>query len=205
MSKLVEELGTRYFLDKFNGAYFVYDTKLVYLYDTYGEDQFVVREAGDNTNHQVPMAFFEGYSVFKWPTLGYRRLSSNVIARLNRSGNGTSGMKINAIRKEFTPLSTYLINEGADVEDTGTTATMNSVFFPKYDTVEQLPALFEGDLGALVLSENVVIEASMRHDDEDVYDVLYRGNSIASVTPDRVIDATTTANRNFVRSLLNVQ
>ncbi len=202
MSKLITEMGASYFFDKFNGAYFRYEDDLVTFRDR-GPDYFAVSALNDGSRKVIPFAFFEGFSVFKWPTLGYRRLSDNLVARIQKHGNGTGGFRINQTSTDYTPLSNHLLELGL-AQRCNPHEQLHSVFFPKFDSADQLDALFSGDMSSLVLSENVVVESSLRHEEEDVYDILYRGNSVATVTPDRVVEASSSVNKAFARSVLNV-
>lgn len=200
--KLVTQLGTRYFLERMRGIYFVYNDDVVLLDGWDERETFrAVNAAGNRVN--IPSATFQGYGGFRWPALGYRKLNRDIAARISKQQIAGPGIKSGSVGLEYSPMSQYLM-DNALIERMNEWDTMSAIFKPNYNTVKDLPKLFAGDVSCLVFSEQAMIEPSLRGDG-DLYDVMHRGNIIGTVTPGMEIDGNTPKNKELVRRILNVR
>lgn len=200
--KLVRDLGTSFFLERMRGTYFIYNDKVLQLYDTFDNEFFVARDLAGNIV-KVEGSVFEDFKFFKWPALGYRRIGDKAVVRIYKQRIYGGGLRREAIGLEYSPFATFMAENGINAK-CDDTEYVPQIYMPVYDTIEHLPLLFSGDLPGLVFSEQTMIEPTVRVDG-DVYDIHHRGNVIASVSPDMEITATNSPNRAFARKVLNVQ
>lgn len=185
MPNLVEELSANYFTEFFSGALFLNGDNLFQV-ESANRTRVAVRAftpAGTGDSQSIPADFFTGYKTFEYPILGYRRLGPHKNAYLTRRQTTARGLRPNSIISNITPASNMLRELGLVPPEPSSLAERMkayTAFKPVFDTLDELPAMLNGDKFGLVLSPSILIEPSVDAVN-DWFNVYYRQSIIGKM------------------------
>lgn len=182
-SNMVERLGADWFNGRCAGGHFVYNGKLMYIRQA-GQINVLCTDAKTGDNEKVPVEFFTGFKIFEYPTLGYRKFGIGFAMWLSKRHTYNRGLNERSINQEYSPVTLYLLQKyqrrmGKAFEPPRLVLPL--VFFPEYDTVADLPRLFNGEMPCVVLNENVMVEANIVNPKAEGWTVYFRQRPCATI------------------------
>lgn len=199
MANLVEDLGSRYVSEFFGNAYFKYDNNL-YRFNLVRNsdlDTILIRGAPLEKEYPgerayLPINILESIKTFSWPKLGYRNVRSNddtiTAYYITSQRNTRRGLSEESLQCELDRASSMYVTAKDMFADNGN--TMFQVYNPKWFTYDEaISMLLSQAAVSVALSEDVCVVHSLDPNKADaVFEILFRGQSVASVTRYRNIN-----------------
>lgn len=181
-SNMIERLGREWCNQRMVGGNFVHDGKLMQVMRV-GNAGVTCQVLKTGKIVELSQDVFTGFKVFRYPPLGYRKYGPGLALWLSKVHSYQRGLRDRCINVQFSPVSTLLYNSYNHKMDRkfDPPGTMELVFFPQYDTVDDLPKLYEGDTPCIVLNENVLIEANIANENAEGYTVYFKRNPCATI------------------------
>lgn len=182
---LINELGQGYFNDMCTAALFMHEGQVCRIERAGGGAVTVTRYNDENENEDrvdtVPSEFFTGWKVFEYPVLGYRRFGPNLVGHVTRQQSTRRGLRLEAMHVQLTPCSNLLHQLGL-VSAPSNRRKMMAAMRPQFDVYERdLPRLLEGDISALVLSDNFLIEPNVAGAKATGYNIYLRQHIVGTM------------------------
>lgn len=199
MSDFVKKLGETYFYERWTGAWFRYGNDICSVRNVPGRDGQVHCGTLDGRSLNIPLDFFVGFEILKYPELGYRRVGNTLIYYISKNQGYLAGIRDNSITKSPTPVSQLLLQHVPALYSS--TMITDAIFNPTFDSPDDWPALLNGDKSGLVLSNTTVVEPSLRAGQEG-YDVFFKGELIGGVSEDGIISASNRKNKQFISGVI---
>lgn len=124
---LIDDIGTGYANENLSGSYFMHNGT-VYRVMNIGRFSMSVWNLGSNSEDSLPTSIFSGWRGFKFPRLGYRKLSNGMVCWLQRQAR-TYSRGIGRENLIVTPTANTLTRTGLDAHD------LYDVFDEEFDYV----------------------------------------------------------------------
>lgn len=184
---LVEKLEPGYFADMCSGATFAKDGRVLEVSSVasnYAVRCSDVTDPNNITPVSVSSDFFTGWKAFSHPDLGYRKIGSFIVF-IEKQQSVSRGLRPRNLRYRWSEVTSALANSNAvtglnfpTLYDAG---LLKQVFFPKFDSLNELGNLLSGKTVGLVLNENILIEPNVAND-SDNYNIYYNTRKIGEVS-----------------------
>lgn len=209
---LVEELGTSYFLDRFNHSMFL-DPEGRPAYINHGIPTArgtipVASIEGPVTKPSViegslPYDFFKDLSVFAVPPMGFRS-ANNGRYLVHYSRNNRSyrrGVSTDNINRWVAPSSMYLMNEGAlsyDYYDRPT-STIMMIMKPEFTPLKEgIAKMKAGELFSFAASSNLAVIPAV----DDAFALYFNTNRVGTISADGSLSCTVPMVSNMIKEQL---
>jgi hypothetical protein len=186
MPNLVDQMGAAYFNEKFATSFFLYNGKVARIINANGKGTSVVIEEFNGPLDEpeekvVPATTFNGFKVFEYPLLGYRRFGEHLYGFATKRQTSNRGFRSEQITTTWTACTRALIDLGAiSGNRLNERAKVISLLQPKFDTIAQLPDLLAGKTSGLVINNNVMIEPAT-DTQNDWYSILYKQARVGKI------------------------
>lgn len=205
---LVEELGRRYFAERFDGSFFKGPDGSTCIVAGLGNDGILANKVAGTVSKpaldstEIPNDFFVDMSVFATPELGWRSAAQGkylaFFSRNNRSYH--RGTSHGNLHRDISPLSYWAAETGAlnlpTYNKEATTAKL--VMEPEYlSLTEGLAKLAEGELLSFCISANMAVFP----EEEEMLALMFNNRKVGTVN----LNGEITCNIPFIRSTLEEQ
>lgn len=181
---MIERLGLDWCNQRMVGGNFVYGDKVLRV-AAVRADHVLCEDSKTGDRSKLPLDFFTGFKVFKYPALGYRSYGPGLAVWLYKRHSYHRGLREQFVQLETSPVSSLLCKHNAQMLGAlgalDRPGLMELVFFPKYHTLADMERLYEGDLACVVLNENVLIEPNVVNDNADGYTVYFKRRPCAAI------------------------
>lgn len=180
---MIERLGLDWCNQRIVGGNFVYGDKVLRVSAVRAE-HVLCEDPKTGDRSKLPLDFFTGFKVFKYPALGYRSYGPGLAAWLYKQHSYQRGLRERCVHLELSPVSSLLFNHNVQMHGAFEIPwLMELVFFPKYHTLADMQRLYDGDLACVVLNENVLIEPNIVNENADGYTVYFKRRPCAAIDP----------------------
>lgn len=160
----------------------MHEGKLLRLVEVH-KDQVVAQSHTNGEYVTLPADVLTGFGVFRYPPLGYRKFGPGLALWLHKTHSYYRGLRAQSINITLSPVSTLLytnynrkMNNAFNVPN-----AMDMVFFPKYDTLEAMDTLYNGDVPCVVLNENLLVEANVVNKEAQGYTIYFKQTPCATI------------------------
>lgn len=178
---MIERLGLDWCTQRLIGGSFLYGDKLMSI-ARITRDSVVCEHYKTGTIEKLPHDFFTGFKVFKYPALGYRKYGPGLAVWLSKRHSYQRGLRARCVNVELSPASNLLAAYSREMRAAfDVPPVLDLVFFPQYDTIDDLGKLYEGDTPCLVLNENVLIEPNVANANAEGYTVYFKQRPCATI------------------------
>lgn len=200
----VNTLGRDYAHENLSGAVFMYEGA-AYSLDDISEDcdEFTATNLATGRSSRFDVDMITGWKMFKYPKLGYRSLSKDVVVWCSRAQSYVRGLNANNLRTAYSNF-TYTFSESTgQYNNFNWRDKMRAVLMPVFHTKEDVVKLFAGEIPHVVLNEDVLIELPSSPGDKEVWEVYFRTNLLGSIDASLNITAADAANRKIIERIVN--
>jgi hypothetical protein len=179
-------MGSTYFNEKFATSYFLYNEKVARIVSANKAGTTVLIEQlngplDEPDERTIPAKWFNGFKVFEYPLLGYRRFSDHMYGFATKRQTSNRGFRSEQITTTWTACTRALIDLGAvNGVRLDERAKVLALLQPKFDALDKLPDLLEGRSSGLVLNNNVMIEPATEAQN-DWYSILYKQARVGKI------------------------
>lgn len=184
-SNMISRLGLEWCRQRLVGGHFLHEGKLMRLAEVH-KTSVVAEELENNEYVTLPASVLTGFGVFRYPPLGYRKYGPGLAVWLSKAHSYNRGLRKQSVDMTLSPVSTLLYkNYNRKMNDAfQLRGLMQLVFFPKYDSLDALELLYNGDVPCVVLNENLLIEANLANKDAQGYTVYFKQTPCATIDDD---------------------
>lgn len=181
-SNMISRLGLEWCRLRLVGGHFLHEGKLMRLAEVH-KTCVVAKELESNEYVTLPASVLTGFGVFRYPPLGYRKYGPGLAMWLSKTHSYARGLRTESITTTLSPVSTLLYRNynrkmNGAFQPQG---LMQLVFFPKYDSLDALELLYNGDVPCVVLNENLLIEANLANKDAQGYTIYFKQTPCATI------------------------
>lgn len=200
----VNDLGRNYAHENLSGAVFMHEGVAYSLEDISEDcDEFSATNLTTGRCKTFDVDMITGWKMFKYPKLGYRSLSKDVVVWCSRAQSYVRGLNANNLRTAYSNF-TYTFSESTgQYNNFNWRDKMRAVLMPVFHTKEDMPKLFAGEIPHVVLNEDVLIELPSSPGDKEVWEVYFRTNLLGSIDASLNITAVDAANRKIIERIVN--
>lgn len=199
---MIHSLGADFFSDRFAGALFVHNGKVMKVIRA-DNDSVSVKNLTDGGADYIPTNEFQGFLKFQYPPLGYRRLSKNNVSFGTKRHTYRRGLRGDIVHFDMTPVTYRLFNDGVIKQDYNTVDKEIQLLMPTYDDLDSIDKMLEGEQATVVLNENVIIEPQLDAA-EDKYAIYYRKQRAGVMMPDKRVRYFSRELESLIRPVLKV-
>lgn len=181
---MIARLGREWCEQRVVGGHFVHDGKLLMVRNVLADGVSCIERKTDK-RVMLPLDVFTGFKIFRYPPLGYRKFGPGLAVWLTKQHSYNRGLRERCIQPELSPVSELLhLNYNREMQGQFNLpeSLLELVFFPEYDTVEELPKLYEGVIPSVVLNENVLVEANVSNERADGHIVYFKRRPCAAIS-----------------------
>lgn len=167
----IESLGENYATDNLYGAHFIHEGKL-YSLRSVDYDNLCAWDVEANREIYMDNDILTGWKSFKYPRLGYRRITDSVVGWVTRSPRSyTRGLSVDNVHFDMSEVSQAQVGEEAfyDWNEHNLAFILKAAMLPVYDKGPEWKALLQGDRSSFVPSHNVLLERRGPEDRLTVY------------------------------------
>ena len=175
----IETLGAGYATDNLYGSYFMYENKL-HRVERITDSTVHSFNLTDGGNAMLPARVITGWRTFKYPRLGYRRITDEVVAWVQRAARSYSrGLNAENLICNISDASyrSCDLNEDYFYEE-HQYAIAKAAMCPEWDSKDVWFSLLNGDKTSYVPTNTVLIEKDYNTDNFAVYSSTLKLGSI---------------------------
>lgn len=199
MTDFVRKLGSDYFFERWRGAWFNFNGVVASINGIRTGENNVQCSTIDGDHLVIPLDFFVGFEILKYPPLGYRRIAESMVFRITKQQGYLAGIRQQNLTSEASPMTALLLENR--VVRYSTQDLIKSVFLPQYDSPDAIRLLVEGEISNVVLDQDTLIEPSFRGNEEG-FDVFFKGSCIGGFQENGEVQARNRKNKKFIEKVV---
>lgn len=182
---MIERLGREWCNQRLTGGHFLFDDEILRI-GHIERDGVYCENYNTGNGKKLPHEFFTGFKIFQYPPLGYRKYGPGLCVWTSKKHSWQRGLRERCIEAEYSPVTSLLQQYARKMQGAfNMPPILELVFFPKYDSVDDLDKLFNGDVASVVLNENVLIEPNIVNENADGYVIYFKRRPCATIDPNK--------------------
>lgn len=197
---LINSLGSDYFTQFFRQGLFVYEGRVLEIVGV-NNNHVLAYERSTGNEVRVPNAFFTGFKVFEYPSLGYRRFNDTTVGYVTKVQSAYRGLRTSQIDVAYSPTTRAIADSTRARAGVSKETMASELMKPTFNTMADLPKLLEGDITGLVLNEAVLIEPSLTQDNAG-FNIFYKQARIGKMSAAGVASWYNDKHNKYISSLL---